>query len=190
MHYGPDPGFERPPRETEQLMATNVLSHFWTIKAFLPAMLQRDHGHIVTVGSAAGLIGVAGMQDYCASKFALRGMNEALRMQLLKQGSSVGCTMVSPSYISTGMFEGVDSGWIGNTFNPILTPKYAADAIITAARRGSTELQMPNMVYTTDPLRGLAPAWFFDWISNVFGIASALDNFTQTRDHSKPTSKL
>eukprot|EP00729_Bicosta_minor_P015375 gene15375-9453_t len=32
MHYGPDPGFERPPRETEQLMATNVLSHFWTIK--------------------------------------------------------------------------------------------------------------------------------------------------------------
>ena len=35
------------------------------------------------------------MQDYCASKFALRGMNEALRMQLLKQGSSVGCTMYS-----------------------------------------------------------------------------------------------
>ena len=47
--------------------------------------------------------------------------------------------MVSPSYISTGMFEGVDSGIIGNTFNPLLTPRYAAESIITAAERETLE---------------------------------------------------
>lgn len=50
-------------------MEVNTISHFWTVKAFLPAMISRNHGHLVTVASSAGLVGVNGLADYCASKF-------------------------------------------------------------------------------------------------------------------------
>lgn len=43
------------------------------MKAFLPEMLEKDHGHIVSVASSAGLVGVNGLADYCASKFAAVG---------------------------------------------------------------------------------------------------------------------
>ena len=44
-----------------------------TVKAFLPEMLEKDHGHIVSIASSAGLVGVNGLADYCASKFAAVG---------------------------------------------------------------------------------------------------------------------
>ena len=58
----------------------NTLAHFWTVKAFLPAMLRRGgDGHIVTLASVAGLIGSARLTDYSASKFAAVGFHEALQ---------------------------------------------------------------------------------------------------------------
>lgn len=50
-----------------------------TVKAFLPSMLEKNRGHIVSTASAAGLFGVAGLCDYCASKFAAVGFMESLR---------------------------------------------------------------------------------------------------------------
>jgi|EP01047_Picozoa_sp_COSAG01_P044897 all-trans-retinol dehydrogenase (NAD+) len=195
MHYGPDPKLERPPAAIEKLLATNTLSHFWTLKAFLPAMIERDHGHVLTIGSAAGVIGVAGMLDYCASKFALRGMNEALRMQLLRQGSAVRCTMVSPSYIDTGMFEGVrtsmaDGARLGAIFLPLLRPALVARRALTAAKRGAVEVQLPAMVYTSDVLRGILPSWAFDLVARSLGISQALDDFQQTRQHDVNVARL
>ena len=49
-------------------MAVNSTAHFWTVKACLPAMMEADHGHIVTIASSAGLCGTPGLADYCASK--------------------------------------------------------------------------------------------------------------------------
>ena len=195
MHYGPDPKLERPPAAIEKLLATNTLSHFWTLKAFLPAMIERDHGHVLTIGSAAGVIGVAGMLDYCASKVALRGMNEALRMQLLRQGSAVRCTMVSPSYIDTGMFEGVrtsmaDGARLGAIFLPLLRPALVARRALTAAKRGAVEVQLPAMVYTSDVLRGILPSWAFDLVARSLGISQALDDFQQTRQHDVNVARL
>ena len=56
----------------------NVLAHFWIIKAFLPAMIEKNSGHIVNIASAAGLVGAAGLVDYCSSKFAAVGLHESL----------------------------------------------------------------------------------------------------------------
>ena len=75
----------------------NVLAHFWVkfierrsivlfffvlfskiIKAFLPAMIEKNSGHIVNIASAAGLVGAAGLVDYCSSKFAAVGLHESL----------------------------------------------------------------------------------------------------------------
>lgn len=53
-----------------------------TAKAFLPTMLEKNHGHLVTIASSAGLFGVTGLADYCASKFAAVGFDETLRMEI------------------------------------------------------------------------------------------------------------
>ena len=55
-------------KEIERTMGVNTMALFWTAKAFLPDMIARNAGHMVTVASAAGLVGVAGLADYSASK--------------------------------------------------------------------------------------------------------------------------
>jgi all-trans-retinol dehydrogenase (NAD+) len=67
-------------------MNVNTLAHIWFYKVFLPDMLARRSGHIVNVISAAGIVGTAGLVDYCASKFGAFGAHEALRLELFANG--------------------------------------------------------------------------------------------------------
>ena len=71
-------------------------------------MISKNHGHIITIASGAGLFGVAGLVDYCASKHGAVGVHKSLTMEL----DAIGCTgvktlCVCPFFINTGMFEGV-----------------------------------------------------------------------------------
>ncbi|KAI8776589.1 short-chain dehydrogenase/reductase family 16C member 6, partial [Biomphalaria glabrata] len=85
----------------------NCLAHYWTCKAFLPNMIKQNSGHLVTIASSAGLMGVAGMADYCASKFAAIGFQESLSLELAHRGiNGVKITVVCPYWIDTGMFDG------------------------------------------------------------------------------------
>lgn len=56
----------------------NVLSNWYTTKAFLPDMLRNNKGHIVTIASTASFVGVAGMGDYTATKAAILAFHECL----------------------------------------------------------------------------------------------------------------
>ncbi len=73
-------------------------------------MLEKNHGHLVTIASSAGLFGVAGLGDYCASKYAAVGFEESLRNELVRLNKTgVYTTVVCPYFINTGMFDGVKS---------------------------------------------------------------------------------
>ena len=72
--------------EIERSMNVNAISHFWTIKAFLPDMINREHGHIVSIASLAGICGVNKLVDYCASKHAAVGLDSSLRLELHSNG--------------------------------------------------------------------------------------------------------
>eukprot|EP00118_Oscarella_pearsei_P016586 m.159365 g.159365 ORF g.159365 m.159365 type:complete len:112 (+) comp38766_c0_seq4:30-365(+) len=101
------------------------------MKAFLPSMLRKNHGHIVTMASGAGLVGTAGMVDYSASKFAAVGATEALHMELYTTGKTgVKTTTICPSTIDTGMFQGVTSRF--PSLMPIVKSEYAAKRIMTS----------------------------------------------------------
>lgn len=54
---------------------------FQTVKAFLPAMIKNNKGHIANIASVAGLTGCPVIVDYCTSKHAAVGFNEALQME-------------------------------------------------------------------------------------------------------------
>lgn len=74
-------------------------------------MLEKDHGHIVTIASLAGHVGISKLVDYCSSKFAAVGFDEAIRLELEILGSqNVLTTCICPFFIqSTGMFEDVSA---------------------------------------------------------------------------------
>lgn len=80
-------------------------------------MLEKDHGHIVTIASLAGHVGIAKLIDYCSSKFAAVGFDEALRLELELLGSQVQTTCICPFFIqSTGMFDDVNSRYVRSEY--------------------------------------------------------------------------
>lgn len=74
-------------------------------------MLRMNHGHIVTIASLAGHVGISKLVDYCSSKFAAVGFDEALRLELEHLGAEgVLTTCICPFFIqATGMFEDVNA---------------------------------------------------------------------------------
>lgn len=153
----------------------NTLAPMRLTKALLPAMVARDSGHIVNVSSAAGIVGSARLTDYCASKFALFGFDEALRTDLRRMGSKVRTTIVCPYYIDTGMFSGAKTrfSWL----LPILAPEHVTRRIVRAIERDRSRLVMPWFVYSSWLVR-LLPVSAFDALSDFFGISRSMDDFT------------
>lgn len=161
----------------EQIRKTfevNTLALFWTTKAFLPGMLASGRGHIVTVASAAGLIGVRGLADYSASKFAAVGFDEALRMELAAARSPVGTTVVCPFFIDTGMFAGVSTRF--PLLLPILRPQVVAEKIVDAVLRRKRRLVLPGFVHSVFWMR-ILPLGAVDALAGFFGINHSMDHF-------------
>lgn len=75
--------------QLDETLRINLAGTWHAIQVVLPHMRARGRGHIVNVSSLAGLIGVFGYTDYCASKFALVGFSEALRAELRPHGIAV-----------------------------------------------------------------------------------------------------
>ena len=162
------------PAEIERTFKVNTLALFWTARAFLPGMLERDRGHLVTIASAAGLAGTSKLTDYCSSKFAAVGFDESLRVELKRQESRVVTTVVCPFYTDTGMFAGVRTRfpWL----LPILDPEYVVKRTVRAIEKDRRRLVMPRFVYTGWPTRLLPVAWF-DALMAFFGISDSMDEF-------------
>jgi all-trans-retinol dehydrogenase (NAD+) len=171
---------ETPDERVLKTIEVNVLAPFWTCKAFLPSMLERNSGHIVNIASAAGVIGVMGLADYSASKFAVFGFDESMRMELRRLKSAVQTTVVCPFFIDTGMFRGVQTRF--PRLLPILKSEYAARRIVAAVLKNRRRLIMPAFVYLVYGLR-LLPVSFFDFVADFFGINHTMDHFTgRSRD--------
>jgi all-trans-retinol dehydrogenase (NAD+) len=162
------------PEDIERTFAVNTLALFWVTRAFLPGMLERDRGHVVTVASAGGLVGTSKMTDYCSSKFAAVGFDESLRLELKRKGSRVLTTVVCPFYVSTGMFAGVRTRY--PLILPILEPDFVAERIVRAIRMDKRRLVLPWTVVTTYLAR-LLPVPMFDAIMEFLGVNKSMDEF-------------
>jgi all-trans-retinol dehydrogenase (NAD+) len=163
-----------PDEKIERTFQVNTLALYWVTKAFLPAMIEHDRGHVVTVASAAGLVGVARQTDYSASKHAAVGFDESLRVELAQQAPGVTTTAICPYYIDTGMFEGVKTRV--PFLLPILKQEKVADQIVAAIERDKRLVVMPPMVRLTPVLRVLPPR-VFDKFMDLFGINVSMDHF-------------
>ena len=162
------------PEQVERTLAVNAAALFWLTRAFLPPMIRRGEGHLVTMASAAGLIGVPGLSDYCASKFAAVGFHESLRAELRRTAPGVRATLVCPFFVNTGMFAGVRTRF--PRLLPILSPETVAAATIRAVERDRAVVVRPRFVHSLKLLR-LLPGGWLDPIAAFFGIHAAMDTF-------------
>lgn len=181
------PFMECTDEQVRRTMEVNVLGIFWTTRAFLPDMVKANHGHLVEVASAAGQVGTVGLADYCASKFALVGFDEAIRMELRKKKiTGVKTTCVCPFFINTGMFDGVKTRF--NFLLPIIDQNYAADKIVKYVKRNRAMLMMPWLVNLV-PLLRLLPVAVYDCTAAFLGVSSAMDGF-KGRVEARPVHPL
>lgn len=95
--------WQTPLADFRWLMEINFYGVLYGTKAFLPLLRSADWGHIVNISSLFGLISVPQQSAYNASKFAVRGMTDALRQELELDGSKVSCTSVHPGGIKTNI---------------------------------------------------------------------------------------
>jgi len=165
---------DTPDSKIVKTFEVNVLAHFWTIKAFLPDMIKHKLGHIVNVASLAGQSGTNKLVDYCSSKFAAVGLDEAFRVEMFVQGHSdyIKTTVVCPYYISTGMFAGVQSKLI-----PILVPEYVADSVVGATLTNREVLLLPWWSFILIALKAILPEAGFIRLSQAFGFNCSMDQF-------------
>jgi NAD(P)-dependent dehydrogenase (short-subunit alcohol dehydrogenase family) len=123
------------PEEFKRVTEVSYLGYVYGTRAALDRMLARDQGTIVQVGSTLAYRGIPLQTAYCGAKHAIQGFTEALRCELLHQGSRVRITMVQLPAVNTPQFD-----WVLNRLPnrprpvaPVYQPEVAAKAVVHAA---------------------------------------------------------
>lgn len=161
-------------KEISLTLNVNTLALFWTTRAFLPDMMRKKEGHIVTVASACGIAATSGMPDYCTSKFAAVGFNESMRVELKQNPDTwnIRTLCVCPYYINTGMFTGVQNGML-----PLLEPDYVADRIVSSIQRREEMLILPWICKTSYFWKFFVPVWLQDVGLDILGVTRSMKTF-------------
>jgi len=91
-------------QEARKVFDTNFFGTLHVIRAVLPLLRGQGHGHILNVSSIGGIAGATGYGLYCASKFAVEGLSEALASEIKPFGIHV--TIIEPGYFRTDFLSG------------------------------------------------------------------------------------
>ena len=165
--------------EIHRTMNINATAPMIVAQQMLPEMVARDSGHICNIASAGGLISNPRMAVYAASKWAVIGWSDSVRIELRERKSRVRVTTVAPYYTKTGMFDGVRSRVL-----PLLEPEYVARKIVRAIEHNTgfqciMNFVVPLSMHFVRAMQGLLPTAVFDWLfGEVVGIYHTMDNFT------------
>jgi all-trans-retinol dehydrogenase (NAD+) len=164
--------------DTRPTMQVNALAPMYITREFLPAMMANAYreARIVNIASAAGTLSNPRMSVYAASKAAVIGWSDSLRLELVQQDhGNVKVTTVCPSYTSTGMFAGAR----GPFLTPVMSPEYVVDRVWRAMLAGAPMLLLPGSVALSKALRGVLPLPVWDAVAGrLFGVYRSMDRFT------------
>jgi NAD(P)-dependent dehydrogenase (short-subunit alcohol dehydrogenase family) len=154
------PFWEITPAEYRRATEVTYLGYVWGTMAALRRMLPRDRGVIVQVGSALAYRGIPLQAPYCGAKHAIQGFTEALRCELLHEGSNVRVTMVQLPALNTPQFDWGRSRMPRRPqpVPPIYQPEVAAEAIVWSAQHRRRELYVGGLTLITIAGDKLAPA--------------------------------
>ncbi|WP_263078714.1 SDR family oxidoreductase [Endozoicomonas sp. Mp262] len=160
--------------DIDKTLAINSAGPMHVTNAFLHGMIRSGGARIINIASAAGLLPNPKMSVYAASKWAVIGWSESLRLEMEKGGHDVKVTTVTPSYIDTGMFDGVKAPFLV----PIIKPEKMAELTWQGMKQGKVYVRAPKIVGLLPFFRGIMPARAFDFIGGkLLRIYSSMDDF-------------
>ncbi|KAK2587657.1 hypothetical protein KPH14_003776 [Odynerus spinipes] len=151
------PILKHSPDDIERTFNVNVLSNFWTIEAVLPSMIIHGKGHIVAISSMCGIYGISHKVPYCASKFAVRGLMEALHeeVRMDPKKPKIHFTTIYPFYVDTGLAK--DPKYRFPYIFGVVPAEYAASEVIKAIRRNYTEYSIPRCLLSLNAINRIIP---------------------------------
>ncbi|OWR40937.1 short-chain dehydrogenase [Danaus plexippus plexippus] len=135
-------------KEIRLMNDINVNANLWMIQAFLPSMMERNHGHIVAMSSMAGLMGLRNLVPYCGSKYAVRGIMEALAIELKedpREFSGIKFTTICPYMVDTGLCKKPRIRF--PSLMKVVSASETADLIVDAVRRDILEITVPQELH-------------------------------------------
>jgi NAD(P)-dependent dehydrogenase (short-subunit alcohol dehydrogenase family) len=144
--------------DLQAMLQVNLFGALYVMQEALARMRPRNAGTIVNVGSLAGRRGIAPLGGYCATKFALVGLTEAVRTEL--DGNGVHVALVLPGVVDTPMAEAIDHDpEFVDLWPPALNmpPSWVVWAIFAAVRLRLVEVAVPPGAALLEKLAALAP---------------------------------
>ena len=171
--------------EYKRVTEVNYLGYVYGTMAALARMKTRDAGTIVQVGSALAYRGIPLQTAYCGSKHAIQGFHEALRCELLHDGSGIRTTMVQMPAVNTPQFDWVLSRLPrpAQPVPPIYEPEVAARAVVYAADHpGRREYWVGGSTMGTLIANAIAPGLLDRYLART-GFSSQQDDRPQDKDH-------
>ena len=167
--------------DTRPTMQVNALAPMYITREFIPGMISNAYraSRIVNIASAAGTLANPRMAVYAASKAALIGWSDSLRLELEQADhTNVKVTTGTPSYIATGMFAGAK----GPALAPVLEPEFVVDRVWRAMLAGAPLVELPWSVGLSRALRGVLPTRVFDrLVGDALGVYRSMERFTGRR---------
>jgi len=167
-----------PERGIDLTMRVNAIAPMLITRAFLPGMIAGGaDARVVNISSASAFVSNPRMSVYAASKWAMLGWSDTIRLELEQMKvRNVKVLTVCPSYISTGMFAGAK----GPLLMPIMKPGYVVWRVWTEMIRGKKNLLiLPPMARISTLVKGILPQGAYDWVADkIFGVYHTMDQFT------------
>lgn len=138
------PFMSHTPEDVERVFRVNVFAQFWTLFEFWPDFLAQQKGHIVAMSSTAGVTGTPNLTAYCSSKFAIKGLMDALYLEHREMypQSQIQMTTIHPFTVNTGLAKRPTTRFAN--LIPISEPEAAAKTIIEAVQRNELNVFVPT----------------------------------------------
>jgi 3-oxoacyl-[acyl-carrier protein] reductase len=138
---------ELDPARWEEIVKVNLFGAYYTTRAVLPDMIERQTGDIINVSSTAGKNGAAVTSAYSASKFALIGMSESLMQEVRKHNIRV--TTLLPSTVASDMAK--DLKLTDGNPERVMQPEDLAELIIAQLKLNRRVFLKEAGLWSTNP---------------------------------------
>ncbi|KAN0065245.1 hypothetical protein ACQY0O_001742 [Thecaphora frezii] len=168
-----------------RLWRVNALANWVTCQQFVPDMVQRNHGHVVTISSSGGYFSIPSLGEYASSKAAALAFHETLSIEMRTRYGAprVRTTLVAPTKVRTAMGNGMEDA--SNPFlTPTLEPVQVAQQVVAALDSGlSQHIMTPHFANLLPWLRVLP-----DWYRRLLSVTGGTDNTVTEKSMARSTN--
>ncbi|KAK0282405.1 hypothetical protein LTR57_011934 [Friedmanniomyces endolithicus] len=124
------------PDQLRRIFDVNIISHYYLLQAFLPAMIADKKGHVVSLASMASFISGPGLAPYSGTKAALLALHEGLQQECrsMHNAPEIRFTIVHPTFAATPLIKSFEARLKADGV-PILTPEVVSEAVVAQIMR-------------------------------------------------------